>query len=220
MIDLYTATTPNGRKVSIALEELDLPYRVHAQDLKALDQKRPEFLRINPNGRIPAIVDREADDFPVFESGAILIYLAEKTGRLMPSDPKGRSVVLQWLMWQMGGLGPMQGQANVFNRYWPERIASVTECYQNETRRLYGVMDARLAESPWLTGDYFIADIACYPWVAQHDWSGVDLTPYSHLTRWFATLGERPAVQVGMNVPAPARDAATVIDTARVLVTQ
>ena len=220
MIDLYTATTPNGRKVSIALEELGLPYEVQALNLKALDQKKTAYVAINPNGRIPAIVDRAENDFAVFESGAILIYLAEKTGRLMPSDPKGRSVVLQWLMWQMGGLGPMQGQANVFHRYWPERIASVTERYQNETRRLYGVMDARLAEASWLAGDYSIADIACYPWVAQHDWSGVDLAPYEHLARWFATLSERPAVRVGMNVPAPARDAATMIDTARVLVTQ
>ncbi len=219
MIDLYTATTPNGRKVSIALEELGLAYEVQAQNLKSLDQKRPEFLKINPNGRIPAIVDRDAADFAVFESGAILVYLAEKTGRLMPADAKGRSVVMQWLMWQMSGLGPMQGQANVFHRYWPERIVSVTERYQNETRRLYGVMDTRLAESPWLAGDYSIADIACYPWVAQHDWSGIDLAPFPSLSHWFEAMGDRPAVRAGMAVPAAPREAAAVLETARAMVT-
>ncbi len=219
MIDLYTATTPNGRKVSIALEELGLPYEVHAQNLKSLDQKRPEFLKINPNGRIPAIVDRDAGDFAVFESGAILVYLAEKTGRLMPAGAKGRSVVMQWLMWQMGGLGPMQGQANVFHRYWPERIASVTERYQNETRRLYGVMDTRLAEAAWLAGDYSIADVACYPWVAQHDWSGIDLTLFPSLSRWYEAMGDRPAVRAGMAVPTAQREAAAVLETARGMVT-
>ena len=219
MIDLYTASTPNGRKVSIALEELGLPYTVHAQNLKAQDQKRPEFLQINPNGRIPAIVDRDAGDFPVFESGAVLIYLAERTGRLMPADAKGRSVVLQWLMWQMGGLGPMQGQANVFHRYWPERIASVTARYQNETCRLYGVMNTHLAGSTWLARDYSIADVACYPWVAQHAWSGIDLAPFPSLRSWFASMGDRPAVQAGMLVPEPPRTADAVLDTARSLVT-
>jgi GST-like protein len=215
MIDLYTATTPNGRKVSIALEEMGLAYRVEALNLKAMEQKRPEFLAINPNGRIPAIVDRAEDDFAVFESGAILMYLAEKTGLLLPTDAKGRSRVLQWLMWQMGGLGPMQGQANVFFRYWAEPIQPVIDRYQNEVRRLFGVMDARLAVSPWLAGAYSIADIACYPWVAQADWSGVPLDPFAHLSRWFATMGERPAVVAGMQVPAPARDAAAVIEAAQ-----
>lgn len=202
MIDLYTATTPNGRKVSIALEELALPYRVHALKLGKLEQKEPWFLAINPNGRIPAIVDRDAQDFAVFESGAILVYLAEKAGRLLPSDGKGRSRVLQWLMFQMSGVGPMQGQANVFFRYFAEKIPAVIERYQNETRRLYGVMDARLAQSEYLADDYSIADIAVYPWVQQHEWSGVELAPFTHLSRWFATLSARPAVQRGMNVPA------------------
>jgi GST-like protein len=204
MIELYTAATPNGRKASIALEELELPYEVHKLNLRALEQKQPAFLAINPNGRVPAIVD---DGFAVFESGAILVYLAEKTGKLMPTDVKGRSVVMQWLMFQMGGVGPMQGQANVFFRYFPETIQPAIDRYQNETRRLYGVMDRRLADHEFLAGDYSIADIATYPWVAQHDWSGVDLAPLPHLTRWFETLGARGAVQRGMAVPpdAPAR---------------
>ena len=198
MIDLYTATTPNGRKVSIALEELGLPYEVHFVRLRKLEQKEPWFLAINPNGRIPAIVDREVateqGGFAVFESGACLLYLAEKTGRLLPRDPLGRSRVVQWLMFQMGGVGPMQGQANVFRRYFPEKIPAVIERYQNETRRLYGVMDARLAQSEYLADDYSIADIAVYPWVAQHDWSGVALEPFPNLARWFAQLSARPAV--------------------------
>ena len=163
MIDLYTADTPNGFKVSIALEELGLPYEVHALSFANREQKAPEYLKINPNGRIPAIVDRDNDNFAVFESGAILIYLAEKTGRLMPSDFKGRSTVIQWLMFQMGGVGPMQGQANVFHRYFPEKIPAAIERYQHETRRLYDVLDGRLAQVEYLAGDYSIADIATFP---------------------------------------------------------
>ena len=191
MIELYTGTTPNGRKVSIALEELALDYTVHALNLKGLDQKQPAFVAINPNGRIPAIVD---DGFAVFESGAILLYLAEKTGQLIPADVKGRSQVVQWLMWQMGGLGPMQGQANVFFRYFPEKIQPVIERYQNETKRLYGVMDARLGEAEWLAGAYSIADIACYPWVLPER-QGQDMTAFPHLARWKAEIAARPAVQ-------------------------
>lgn len=201
MIDFYTATTPNGRKVSIALEELGVPYTVHNISLKAQEQKEPWFLAINPNGRIPAIVDREAGDLPVFESGAILLYLAEKTGKLMPADPAGRYTVISWLMWQMGGLGPMQGQANVFFRYFPEQIPQAISRYQNETARLYGVMDGQLAKTEFLAGDYSIADIACYPWVAQADWSGIDLEPFPHLRRWIAAMLARPAVVKGMDIP-------------------
>ena len=215
MIALYTATTPNGRKVSIALEELGLAYGVHALNLRAMDQKTPEFLKINPNGRVPAIVD---DGFAVFESGAILLYLAEKTGKLLPADPQGRSRVVQWLMWQMGGLGPMQGQANVFFRYFPEKLQPAIDRYQNEVRRLFGVMDARLGEAEWLADAYSIADIACDPWVAQADWSGVPLDPFPNLMRWFADMGDRPAVIAGMQVPAPPREAAAVIDTAQKLI--
>jgi GSH-dependent disulfide-bond oxidoreductase len=201
MIDLYTAATPNGHKISIALEELGLPYTVHALDLSKLDQRRPEFLEISPNGRIPAIVDRELDDFAVFESGAILIYLAEKTGRLMPSDIKGRSLVMQWLMFQMGGIGPMMGQANVFFRYLPEKIPLAIDRYQGEVRRLFGVLDTRLADHEYLAGDYSIADIANWAWVRTYRWSGVDTSGFEHLTRWKALLAARPACQRGIEVP-------------------
>lgn len=201
MIDLYTAATPNGHKVSIALEELGLEYRVHALSFERREQKAPEYLKINPNGRIPAIVDQDNDGFAVFESGAILIYLAEKTGRLMPSDPRGRSLVIQWLMFQMGGVGPMQGQANVFHRYFPERIASVTERYQKETRRLYEVLESRLAEVEYLAGDYSIADIATFPWVRVHDWAGVDVDGLPNLQRWLAAIEARPGVQRGLAIP-------------------
>jgi glutathione S-transferase/GST-like protein len=201
VIELYTAATPNGHKVSIALEELGLPYNVHGLDLGKLEQKRPEFLRISPNGRIPAIVDREAGDFAVFESGAILVYLAEKSGRLMPADPRGRSLVLQWLMFQMGGVGPMMGQANVFFRYPPEKIQPAIDRYQAEVRRLFGVLDTRLADNEYLAGDYSIADIANWAWARTHKWSGVALDDLTNLSRWVARLAERPACQRGIAVP-------------------
>jgi GST-like protein len=202
VIDLYTAPTPNGWKASIALEELGLPYTVHALDLGKLVQKEEWYLRINPNGRIPSIVDRDAGDFAVFESGAVLIYLAEKTGRLLPADPKGRSRAIQWLMFQMGGVGPMQGQANVFFRYAPEKIPFAIERYQRETRRLYEVLDRRLGEAQYLAGDYGIADIATWPWVTLHGWAGVTLDGLENLQRWVNSVGARPAVQRGRAVPA------------------
>jgi len=198
MIELFTAPTPNGRKVSIALEEMEIAYRLRPVDLKANAQKTPEFLAINPNGRIPAIVD---DGFPVFESGAILLYLAEKSGRFIPADVHGRSVVTQWLMWQMGGLGPMHGQANVFVRYFPEKIPAVIARYQTETMRLFGVMDRQLAKHEYLAGDYSIADMACFPWVSQHGWAELDISGFKHLMRWMADVGARPAVRRGMDVP-------------------
>jgi GSH-dependent disulfide-bond oxidoreductase len=201
MIDLYTAATPNGHKVSIALEELGLPYNVHVLDLARLEQRRPEFLRISPNGRIPAIVDRDEGDFAVFESGAILIYLAEKTGRLLPADVKGRSLVMQWLMFQMGGIGPMMGQANVFFRYLPEKIQPAIDRYHGEVRRLFAVLDARLTDHEYLAGDYSIADIANWAWVRTHRWSGVNLDGLDHLSRWKALLASRPACQRGIDVP-------------------
>jgi glutathione S-transferase len=201
MIDLYTSSTPNGWKASVALEELALPYEVHAVSLSKGEQKTPEFLRINPNGRIPAIVDRDEGDFAVFESGAILIYLAEKTGRLMPTDVKGRSRVIQWLMFQMGGIGPMMGQANVFFRYWPEKIQPAIDRYQHESRRLFEVLNGRLSESEYLAGDYSIADIANWCWVRTHPWSGVSVDGLDHLQRWLDAIGERPAVQAGVKVP-------------------
>lgn len=205
MITLYSAATPNGYKASIALEEMGIDYELKAIDLSSGDQKKDWFLAINPNGRIPAIVDHGNDDFAVFESGAILIYLAEKTGMLMPADARGRSVVLQWLMFQMGGVGPMQGQANVFYRYFPEKIPAVIERYQNETKRLYGVLDRRLRESAYLAGDdYSIADIANWAWVRAHAWAGVELDGLDALKAWLDRIGERDAVKRGLqNPPRP-----------------
>lgn len=203
MIDLYTSATPNGWKASITLEELGLPYTVQPISLSKQEQKRPEFLKINPNGRIPAIVDREAGDFAVFESGAIMIYLAEKAGKLLPSDTKGRSRVIQWLMFQMGGIGPMQGQANVFFRYAPEKIPYAIERYQTETRRLYTVLDTQLGQSEYLAGEYSIADIANWSWVSLYYWAGVSIEGLEHLQRWLKAVEQRPAVQRGIVVPEP-----------------
>jgi GST-like protein len=224
MIDLYTAATPNGHKISIALEELGLPYTVHALDLYRLEQRRPEFLKISPNGRIPAIVDRDAGDFPVFESGAILVYLAEKTGRLMPADQKGRSVVMQWLMFQMGGIGPMMGQVNVFFRYLSEKIQPAIDRYQAEVRRLFEVLDTRLAVHEFLAGDYSIADIANWAWVRTHRWSGLEIDDLPNLQRWKRRLAARPAVQRGIDVPPRSltplegTDAAKFAEAARAIV--
>ncbi len=201
MIDLYTAPTPNGWKASIALEELELPYEVHPVDLMKGEQKRPDYLAINPNARIPAIVDRDADDFAVFESGAILIYLAEKAGKLLPTDAKGRSLVIQWLMFQMGGVGPMMGQANVFYRYFPEKIQPAIDRYQHESKRLLAVLDHRLEEREYLAGDYSIADIANWCWARTHAWSGVDIDDLPNLKRWIDTLAARPACDRGVKVP-------------------
>lgn len=217
MIDLYTAATPNGHKVSIALEELELAYEVHPLRFDQQEQKAPAYLKINPNGRIPAIVDRGNDDFAVFESGAILLYLAEKTGQLIPTDAKGRSQVIQWLMFQMGGVGPMQGQANVFFRYYPEKLQGPIDRYQNETRRLYEVLNTRLGEVEYLAGDYSIADIATYPWVKIHDWAGVSVDGLEHLQRWMATVGGRPAVQRGLLVPPREAEAAQVVKAAQAM---
>jgi glutathione S-transferase/GST-like protein len=218
LIDLYTAATPNGWKVSIALEELGLPYALHVIDMGAGEQKLPWFTAINPNGRIPAIVDRGAGedggDFAVFESGAILLYLAEKAGRLIPADPKGRSRVVQWLMFQMGGIGPMMGQANVFTRYFPEQLPSVIDRYRREGRRLFEVLDTHLAAHEWLAGDYSIADIANWSWVHTHEWSGISVEGLPHLQRWIDSIAGRPAVSKGIVTP-PRADPARSVDTAR-----
>ena len=202
MIDLYTSPTPNGWKVSIMLEEIGLPYTVKPIDLGKLEQKEDGYTALNPNGRIPTIVDREADDFAVFESGAILVYLAEKTGKLLPKDAAGRSVAMQWLMFQMGGVGPMQGQANVFFRYAPEKIQFAIDRYQHETRRLYEVLDRRLGASEFLAGEYGIADIATWSWVSIAGWAGVETEDLPQLTRWIDEIAARPAVQRGRAVPA------------------
>jgi GSH-dependent disulfide-bond oxidoreductase len=201
MITLYSAATPNGHKASIALEELALPYTLRVLDFATNEQKQPEFLAINPNGRIPAIVDHDNDDFAVFESGAILLYLAERTGQLMPSEAKARSQVVQWLMFQMGGIGPMMGQANVFFRYFPEKIQPAIDRYQGECRRLFKVLDTHLAAHEYLAGDYSIADIANWAWVRTHSWSGVAIDDLPHLSRWVAQIRARPAVQRGIDMP-------------------
>jgi GST-like protein len=201
MLTLYTANTPNGWKASIALEELGLPYEVRPVSLKAQEQKEPWFLEINPNGRIPAIVDHDAGDFAVFESGAILEYLAEKAGRLCPTDAKGRSLVQQWLMFQMGGIGPMMGQANVFFRYAEEKIPYAIDRYQRECRRLFEVLDGRLANHEFLAGNYSIADIANWSWVHTYAWSGSSIEGLTNLTRWIDAIAARPAVIRGRAVP-------------------
>jgi GST-like protein len=200
VIDLYTAPTPNGWKVSMALEEMELPYTPHVVDLARGEQRSPEFLALNPNGRIPAIVDSE-NGIRMFESGAILMYLAEKSGRLMPADLAGRYRVIQWLMFQMSGIGPMQGQAVAFVRYFPEEVPQAIERYRNETRRLYAVLDGHLAGRPWLADDYSIADIANYAWIRSHKWARVDVDGLPHLQRWMAALAARPGIQRGCEVP-------------------
>ena len=201
-ITLYTAATPNAYKVSVTLEEMALPYDVVKVDLVHGEQKSADFLRINPNGRVPAIVD---DGFPVFESGAILLYLAEKTGMLMPTDARGRSRVIQWLMFQMSGIGPMMGQANVFYRYFPEKIPAAIARYQSEGRRLFTVLDSQLATREFLADDYSIADIANWCWIRTAKWSGIETQGLPHLQRWLAAIAERPAVQRGILVPEPVK---------------
>jgi len=203
MIVLYTAATPNGKKVSIALEEMELDYTPHTLSFSKSEQKQPWFLEINPNGRIPAIVDRGNDDFAVFESGAILMYLAERTGKFLPTEAKARSRVIQWLMFQMGGVGPMMGQANVFFRYADEKIPFAIGRYQRESRRLFEVLDGHLRDHEFLGGDYSIADMATWPWVTIYEWPGVSVDGLDHLQRWLKAVGERPAVIRGAAVPAP-----------------
>jgi GST-like protein len=206
VIDLYTWSTPNGRKVSIMLEECALAYRVHPINIGKGEQFAPDFLAINPNNRIPAIVDSEGPDgkpLPLFESGAILIYLAEKTGKLMPRDPRTRLICLQWLMFQMGGVGPMFGQAHHFLRSAKEQVPYGIKRYTDETRRLYGVLQKRLSEAEYLADEYSIADIATFPWVARFEWHKVDLADFPAVKRWFDTINARPPVQKGMGVPTP-----------------
>jgi len=204
MIELFTAATPNGWKISIALEEMGLPYTLRPLALSKLEQKDEWYLKINPNGRIPAIVDHDNGDFVVFESGAILIYLAEKSGKFLPTEPKARSRVLQWLMFQMGGVGPMMGQANVFYRYAPEKIPYAIERYQREVRRLFEVMERQLAVNEYIAGpEYSIADIALWSWIAGYGWSGVSVDGLPQLMRWMDLIGARPAAQRGRNIPPP-----------------
>jgi GST-like protein len=210
-IKLYTAATPNGWKISIALEEMGLPYEVRVIDFETQEQKAGWYVKLNPNGRIPTLDD---DGFIMFESGAILIYLAEKTGKFLPRDVHGRSRVLQWLMFQMSGIGPMMGQANVFFRYFPEKIQPVIERYQREVMRLFGVLDRQLASHEYIAGKYSIADMALWPWVSGYEWSGVSVAEFPSLERWLALVGARPAVQAGRDVPIK-RDRAAEIEAAR-----
>lgn len=201
MIELYTSATPNGYKASVTLEELDLPYKVHAIDLQKDDQKTPEFLAMNPNGRIPVIVDPDFDNLAIFETGAIMVHLAEKTGRLLPSDAKGRAKVMSWLMFQMGGIGPMMGQANIFYRYFPERVPSVISRFQIEVRRLLEVLDTHLQTHEYLADDFSIADIANWCWTRTAKWSGVESHDLEHLSRWSTAISARPKCQAGVKVP-------------------
>jgi len=201
MIHLYTASTPNGHKVSCMLEAIDMPYEIHSVNLGEGDQRKPDFLKISPNGRIPAIVDTDNDDLSIFESGAIMLYLAEKSGKLIPSDIKGRAKVIEWLMFQMGGIGPMMGQANVFSRYFPEKIQPAIDRYQNESRRLFEVLDMQLSKNEWLAGEYSIADIANWCWVRTHNWSGVSLEGLMYLEKWKNKMYDQPGMLKGTKVP-------------------
>ena len=210
-ITLYTAATPNGWKVSIALEEMGLPYVVRVIDFAANEQKADWYVKLNPNGRIPTLID---DGFALFESGAILIYLAEKTGKFLPRDTQSRSRVMQWLMFQMSAIGPMMGQANVFLRYFPEKIQPAIDRYQREVTRLFGVLDRQFAAHEYVVGDYSIADMALWPWVSGYEWSGVSVEEFSNLQRWLAKVAERPAVQAGRDVPIK-RDRAAEIEAAK-----
>ena len=197
MIDLHYWPTPNGHKVTLLLEEAGVDYRIHPVDIRAGDQFKPDFLAIAPNNRMPAIVDHEPADggppLPVFESGAILLYLSDKLGRFLPRDPRGRVEATEWLMWQMGGLGPMLGQNHHFARYAPEKIPYAIERYANETRRLYGVLDRRLAGREFVAAGYGVADMACYPWVAAHEWHHIDLADFPEVRRWHDAIATRPA---------------------------
>jgi GSH-dependent disulfide-bond oxidoreductase len=205
MIDLYTWTTPNGRKVSIMLEELGLPYRTHAINIGKGDQFKPEYVKLNPNSKIPSIMDPDGPDgepVAMMESGAILIYLAGKTGKLLPESIRGRYEALQWLMFQMGGVGPIFGQVHHFLRTAKQAVPYAIERYVKETRRLYGVLDAHLKDHEFLADEYSIADIATYPWAARHEWHKTRLEDFPYLKRWFDVISVRPAVQKGMKVPS------------------
>ena len=208
MIDLYTWPTPNGHKIHIMLEECALPYTVHGVDIGDGDQFKPEFLKISPNNKIPAIVDSEGPDgkpISVFESGAILLYLAGKTGKFLPQDVRGKYLALEWLMFQMGGFGPMLGQTHHFRIYAPEKIEYAINRYTNEAKRLYGVLDKRLSQAPYVAGEYSIADMAIFPWSRSYANQGVDLADYPNVQRWFDAINARPAVQEALQVLADRR---------------
>ncbi|MBE0530192.1 MAG: glutathione S-transferase N-terminal domain-containing protein [Rhodospirillales bacterium] len=218
MIDLYAWPTPNGFKISILLEETGLPYRVIPVDIGKGDQFKPDFLKISPNNKMPAIVDTDGPDgrpYPLFESGAILMYLAEKTGRFMPADVAGRYRVVEWLMFQMGGIGPMLGQAHHFRRYAPEKIPYAVDRYTNEAKRLYGVLDRRLGEVEYVAGDYSIADMATFPWLRKPEGQGQNIDDFPNVKRWFAAINARPAVQKGLQLLKEHQSAAPIDAKAR-----
>jgi GST-like protein len=218
MIELYTWPTPNGHKVHIMLEETGLPYEIHPIDIQRGDQFKPDFLKISPNNKMPAIVDTDGPGgkrLSVFESGAILLYLAEKTGKFLPKDVAGRYEAIQWLMFQMGGIGPMLGQAHHFRQYAPEKIQYAIDRYTNEAKRLYGVVNRRLADREFIAGDYSIADMAIYPWLQPYERQGQNIEDFPHIKRWFATMGARPAVQKGMQVLSDKRRTGPMDEQAR-----
>jgi GST-like protein len=219
MIDLYYWTTPNGHKITIFLEEAGLPYTIKPINIGKGEQLAPEFLAISPNNRIPAIVDHQpaggGNPISVFESGAILQYLAEKTGKFLPADLRGRTEVMQWLFWQMGNLGPMLGQNHHFRNYTTEKIAYAINRYVKETERLYGVLDERLADREFVAGDYSIADMACYPWIVLHERQGQDLNDFSHIKRWFETIQRRDAVQRAYAIAQTINTAQTMTEEAK-----
>lgn len=221
MIELYYWTTPNGHKITIFLEEAGLPYRIHPVNIGAGDQFKPDFLKIAPNNRIPAILDTEpaggGAPLPLFESGAILQYLAEKTGRFLPADPRGRAETMQWLFWQMAGLGPMAGQNHHFSQYAPEKIPYAITRYVNETNRLYGVLNRRLADREFVAGDYSIADMACYPWIRPYKIQGQELEDFPHLKRWFDAISARPAVEKAYALAKTVNTSATVSEESKKL---
>ena len=205
MIELWSWNTPNGRKVSILLEELGLPYETHAVDITNREQHHPDFLRISPNNKIPAILDHD-NGMSLMESGAIMVYLAEKTGRFMPADADGRYRVLEWLMWQMGGVGPMLGQVHHFVKFNPGKAPYAEERFRSEAERLYGVLDHRLADTAFVAGDYSIADMAIWPWISRFEWQRIDLGAFPNVSRWYTAIAERPAVQRGYHVPRRVQD--------------
>jgi len=207
MIDFFTAATPNGWKVAIALEEMELTYTTHVLNLSERTQHKDWFLAMNPNGRIPVIVDHDEDNLTIFETGAIMVYLAEKSGKFMPTSLKGRFAAMQWLMFQMSGIGPMQGQAVAFERYFPEDVPAARKRYHNETRRLYEVLDGHLADHEWLADEYSIADMANWSWIRSHKWARVPTKGLYHLERWIEAMAARPGCQRGVNVPPATRTA-------------
>lgn len=200
MIDLYTWTTPNGRKISIALEEMGVEYTAHAVDISNKEQFAPDFLKISPNNKIPAIVDHDTG-IHMMESGAILLYLAEKSGKFLPTEKKGYWETVEWLMWQMGGVGPMLGQVHHFVRFNQGKAPYAEERYLGEGKRLYGVLDQRLADREYMAGDYSIADMATWPWISRFEWQTIDLNEFPNVKRWYTAIAERPAVQKGYHVP-------------------